>query len=52
MWTQEKSKNQKVIIPVNFSNTPVFETSEENILLTCISGIALIGTLLKSLIYL
>ena len=47
MWIREKSKNQKVIVPANFSNIPLFETWEQNISLTCISGTTLIGILLN-----
>ena len=41
----EKSKNQKVIVPANFSGTPVLETSEQNISTTCYSDITLTVTL-------
>ena len=44
----EKSKTQKVIVPANFSITLVFETSGQNISLTCMSGTTLIGILLNS----
>ena len=43
----EKSKKQKVIVPANFSKTPVFETSEQNISLTCNSGTTFIVILLN-----
>ena len=48
LCTLEKSKNQKVIVQAKFSNTPVFKTLEQNISITCISGITLIGILLNS----
>ena len=31
MCIRRKSKNQKVLVPVNFSDTLVFETLEQNI---------------------
>ena len=47
MWIQEKKTNEKVILPLNFSNSPIFETLEQNISLTFISGITLTGILLN-----
>ena len=48
MCLLEKSITQKVIVPANFSNTPVFETSGQNISLACMPGTTLIGILLNS----
>ena len=47
MCILEKSTTQKVIVPANFSNTPVFETSGQNISLACMPGTTLIGILLN-----
>ena len=47
MCILEKSKKHKVIVPANFSNTPVFYTSEKNILLTCNPGTTFIVILLN-----
>ena len=51
MCLLEKSITQKVIkviVPANFSNTPVFETSGQNISLACMPGTTLIRILLNS----
>ena len=48
MCILEKSITQKVIVPANVSNTPVFETSGQNISLTYMPGTTFIGILLNS----
>ena len=47
MCILEKTKKQKVIVPANFSNTPIIENFGQNISLACMPGKTLIGILLN-----